>query len=119
MARSFTLYGIPNCETVKKARGWLEQHGVAHSFHDYKKAGVDAGRLAAWCDEVRWEALMNRKGTTFRKLDAALTAGLDRARALALMQAHPSLIRRPVVTGAGPLLVGFTPEAYAARFGTR
>ena len=119
MAGSFTLYGIPNCDTVKKARAWLDAHGVSYAFHDYKKAGVDARQLAGWCDEVGWEALVNRKGTTFRKLDAALTRGLDRSGALALMQAQPSLIRRPVVTGAGPLLVGFTPEAYAARFGTR
>ena len=119
MAGSFTLYGIPGCDTVKKARAWLDAHHVAYAFHDYRKAGVDARELAGWCDEVGWEALVNRRGTTFRKLEAALTSDLDRPRALALMQAHPSLIRRPVASGAGPVLVGFSPEAYAVRFGRR
>jgi arsenate reductase (glutaredoxin) len=101
------LYGIPNCDTVKKARVWLDGRGVGYAFHDYKKEGADPARLAAWSDAVGWEALLNRRGTTFRALGDDDKADIDRAKALRLMQAHPSLIKRPVAEHAGGLLVGF------------
>lgn len=113
-----TIYGIPNCDTMKKARAWLAEHDVAYAFHDYKKNGIDAARLARWSREVGWETLLNRAGTTFRKLPETEKADLDQAKALALMQAQPSLIKRPVLDyGAGKPLVGFKPEAYAAALG--
>ena len=108
-----TLYGIRNCDTVKKARAWLDAAGVAFNFHDYKTAGIDAARLEAWVREAGWERLLNRAGTTFRKLPEAARADLDEARAIALMLEQPSMIKRPVVEGAGPLLVGFRPADYA------
>ena len=117
MAAAVTIHGIRNCDTMKKARVWLETHGVAHAFHDYKVEGIERGRLEGWVDQVGWEVLLNRSGTTFRKLPEADRTGLDRARAVALMLAQPSMIKRPVLEGAGDLLVGFKPEAYAARFG--
>ncbi len=101
------LYGIPNCDTVKKARSWLEGHGHAYHFHDYKKEGVDPVQLAGWAREAGWEALLNTRGTTFRKLAEAEKADLNEAKALALMEAHPSLIKRPVAETASGLLVGF------------
>ena len=101
------FYGIPNCDTVKKARAWLDLRGIGYTFHDYKKEGADPARLAAWSDAAGWEALLNRRGTTFRALSEADKADIDRARALRLMAAHPSLIKRPVVEHAGGLLVGF------------
>ena len=112
-----TLYGIRNCDTMKKAWTWLDQHGVDYAFHDYKKAGIDAARLEAWAAEAGWETLLNRAGTTFKKLPDAQKTGLDQAKAIALMSAQPSMIKRPVLEGAGQLLVGFKPESYAARFG--
>jgi Spx/MgsR family transcriptional regulator len=112
-----TLYGIRNCDTMKKAWTWLDQHGVAYVFHDYKKAGIDPARLRAWAAEAGWEILLNRAGTTFKKLPDAQKAGVDEAKAIALMAAQPSMIKRPVLEGAGQLMVGFRPEAYAARFG--
>lgn len=112
-----TLYGIPNCDTVKKARTWLEGKGVAYTFHDYKKSGVGTDLLKTWAGEVGWETLLNRAGTTFRKLSDADKVDLDEAKAIRLMVAQPSLIKRPVVTGAGSLLVGFKPERYAEVFG--
>ena len=108
------LYGIPNCDTVKKARVWLDANGIAYAFHDYKKEGADPARLAKWADAVGWEPLLNRAGTTFRKLDEADRADIDTAKALALMAAHPSLIKRPVVEYRGGLLVGFKPDHWAA-----
>lgn len=108
------LYGIPSCDTVKKARAWLAAEGVAHGFHDYKKEGVDPARLARWADVAGWEALLNTRGTTFRKLSDAERADIDRDKALALMAAHPSLIKRPVAEHEGALLVGFVPSAWAA-----
>lgn len=101
------LYGIPNCDTVKKARGWLDARGLGYAFHDYKKEGTDPAKLAEWSDAAGWEALLNRRGTTFRKLDEADKADIDRAKALRLMAAHPSLIKRPVVEHGGGLLIGF------------
>ena len=117
MAGTVAIYGIKNCDTMKKARAWLDAHGVAHRFHDYKVAGIDAAVLRAWVGQVGWEVLMNRAGTTFRKLPQDARAELDADRAIALMLAQPSMIKRPVLEGAGRLLVGFKPEAYAARFG--
>ena len=111
-----TLYGIRNCDTMKKAWTWLDQHAVAYAFHDYKKAGIDRARLERWAREVGWETLLNRAGTTFKKLPDADKAGLDEARAIELMLAQPSMIKRPVLDTGGPLMVGFKPEAYAARF---
>lgn len=108
------LYGIPNCDTVKKARTWLDANGIAYAFHDYKKEGADPARLAKWADAVGWEPLLNRAGTTFRKLDEADRADLDAAKAVVLMAAHPSLIKRPVVEYRGGLLVGFKPDVWAA-----
>lgn len=114
---SITVFGIPNCDTVKKARDWLDAHGVAYVFHDYKKAGADQVILDRWADAVGWEPLLNRAGTTFRKLADADKVDIDRARAIALMVANPSMIKRPVVEGAGTLLVGFKPDAWAEHFG--
>jgi len=111
-----TLYGIPSCDTVKKARAWLAAAGIAHAFHDYKKAGLDTATLDAWIDEVGWEALVNRSGTTFRALPEAQKSDLDAPRAAGLMLAQPSMIRRPILVGAGPLRLGFKPEAYATLF---
>jgi arsenate reductase len=112
-----TLYGIRNCDTMKKAWTWLDQHGVAYAFHDYKKQGIDRATLSGWAGEVGWEVLLNRSGTTFKALPDADKQGLSLARAIELMLAQPSMIKRPVLAGAGPLLVGFKPDAYAARFG--
>jgi arsenate reductase len=112
-----TLYGIPNCETVKKARVWLAAAGVAHDFHDYKKAGVDPALLAGWVAANGWETILNRAGTTFRALPEADRAGLDAAKATRLMLAQPSMIKRPILTGPGVLLVGFKPETYSAALG--
>ena len=109
-----TLYGIPNCDTVKKARVWLKDAGIPHEFHDYKKAGIDEARLRRWAGEAGWEQLLNRSGTTFRKLPDADKAGLDEDKAIALMLAQPSMIRRPVVEADGALLVGFDPDKWAA-----
>jgi arsenate reductase (glutaredoxin) len=117
VAVTITVFGIPNCDTVKKARGWLDAAGVAYAFHDYKKGGIDAATLNRWADVVGWEPLLNRAGTTFRKLNDADKAGIDQAKAIALMIAHPSMIKRPVVEGAGSLLVGFKPDDWAATFG--
>ena len=111
------LYGIPNCDTVKKARAWLDDQGLAYAFHDYKKEGVDPARLADWADRAGWEVLLNTRGTTYRRLPDSDRAGIDRTRALALMTAHPSLIKRPVVEHDGELLVGFDPPGWAAALG--
>lgn len=109
-----TLYGILNCDTVKKARAWLGDAGIAYDFHDYKKAGIDEARLRRWADEAGWEKLLNRAGTTFRKLPDADKTGLDEDKAIALMLAQPSMIRRPVVEAGDALLVGFDPDAWRA-----
>jgi len=112
-----TIYGIKNCDTMKKARAWLDGHGVAYTFHDYKASGIDAAHLRSWAGKVGWEVLLNRAGTTFRKLDEAEKADIDAAKALKLMQAQPSLIKRPVLDVDGTLLVGFKPEVYEKQFG--
>jgi arsenate reductase (glutaredoxin) len=108
-----TIYGIKNCDTMKKARAWLDSHGVAYAFHDYKIAGVAKEKLKGWSDEVGWETLLNRAGTTFKKLTDADREGLSERKALALMLAQPSMIKRPVLELGGKLLVGFKPEIYA------
>lgn len=112
-----TMYGIPNCDTVKKARVWLDQHGVDYAFHDYKKAGADRAKLEQWVDEHGWETVLNRAGTTFKKLPDADKTDLDRDKAVALMLAQPSMIKRPVLDLGDRRLVGFKPEAYAAALG--
>ena len=107
------MYGIKNCDTIKKARAWLETHGVAYAFHDYKTAGIDAARLARWSEIAGWEALLNRAGTTFRKLPETDKQGADAAKAMALMLDQPSMIKRPVLEYPGGVLVGFKPDIYA------
>ncbi len=107
-----TIYGIKNCDTMKKARAWLDDHGVAYDFHDYKLAGIARDKLKQWSDDVGWETLLNRAGTTFRKLPDADKTGLDEGRAMALMFDQPSMIKRPVLDLGGCLLVGFKPEQY-------
>lgn len=115
---SITLFGIPNCDTVKKARTWLAANGHDFAFHDFKKQSLDQATVAGWLKELEWEVLVNRKGTTWRNLDEARKAAVvDKDSALALMLEHPSVIKRPVLAGAGPLQVGFTPERYAGVFG--
>ena len=109
-----TLYGIRNCDAMKKARVWLDAHGVEYVFHDYKVAGIDAARLDDWIGRVGWEILLNRAGTTFRKLPEAERADIDAAKAAALMLAQPSMIKRPVLDTGDALLVGFKPERYDA-----
>ncbi len=118
MAGPVTIYGIKQCDTMKKARDWLDGHGVAYDFQDYKAVGADRAKLQAWSKAVGWEVLLNRAGTTFRKLPDADKTGIDEAKAIDLMLAQPSMIKRPVLeTGEGAPLVGFKPDAYAARFG--
>jgi Spx/MgsR family transcriptional regulator len=108
-----TLYGIKNCDTMKKAWTWLDSHGVTYDFHDYKKAGIDRARLEGWARQVGWETLLNRAGTTFRKLPDADRQGIDEAKAIGLMLAQPAMIKRPVLEARGRLYVGFKPETYA------
>jgi arsenate reductase len=107
-----TLYGIRNCDTMKKARSWLADRGVAYEFHDYHVAGIDRARLERWCEQVGWETLLNRAGTTFRKLTDEQKSGLDERRAIALMVQLPSLIKRPVLEWGTRVLVGFRPAEY-------
>ncbi len=109
-----TMFGIPNCDTVKKARVWLGENGVECLFHDYRKAGIDRARLEGWVAEHGWETILNRAGTTFRALPDADKADLDADRAVALMLAQPSMIKRPVLDLGDRTLVGFKPELYAA-----
>lgn len=115
---SVKIHGIKNCDTMKKAFAWLDGQGVAYEFHDYKKSGVTPEALADWCDAEGWEKVLNRAGTTFRKLPDADKAGLDRDRAIALMVEQPSMIKRPVLqTADGRIEVGFKPDRYAEIFG--
>ena len=111
-----TLYGIPNCDTVKKARVWLDQHDRAFTFHDYKKAGIDRASLEGWVAEHGWEIVLNRAGTTFRALDAADKDGLNADKAIPLMLAQLSMIKRPVLDLGDRTIVGFKPDIYAAAF---
>ena len=112
-----TIHGIKACDTMKKARDWLGGHGVDYGFHDYKAVGIDRATLEAWSDKVGWEVLLNRNGTTFRGLPAADKHDLSRDKAIGLMLVNPSMIKRPVLDVDGDLIVGFKPEAYAAKFG--
>ncbi len=114
---SIEFYGIPNCDTVKKARAWLDAKGLAYRFHDYKKEGADTAKLAAWCQAAGWDVLLNRAGTTFKKLPDSDKTGLDEAKAIALMLAAPSMIKRPVIEHPKGLLVGFKPEQWDAILG--
>ncbi|MCW1839400.1 ArsC family reductase [Prosthecomicrobium hirschii] len=111
------IFGIKACDTMKKARAFLEARGIDYVFHDYKVEGVTAGRLSAWAAAVGWETLLNTSGTTFRKLSEADRQDLTEAKAIALMIAHPSLIKRPVLTRGAEILVGFKPEAYSRFIG--
>ena len=113
---TITLHGIKACDTMKKARDWLDGNGVAYAFHDYKAVGIDAATLERWAGKVGWEVLLNRAGTTFRKLPDADKAGIDQAKAIALMVAQPSMIKRPVLEVDGALVVGFKPDIYAQVF---
>lgn len=108
-----TIYGIKNCDTMKKARAWLDGRSIAYAFHDYKIAGVERAKLIGWSGAVGWERLLNKNGTTFRKLGEAERSDLDEAKAIELMLAHPSLIKRPVLEVGSTLLVGFDPASYA------
>jgi arsenate reductase len=108
-----TIYGIKNCDTMKKARTCLEKKGVAYDFHDYKTAGIERGKLEGWVKKAGWETLLNRAGTTFRKLPEKDKEGLTEKKAIALMLANPSMIKRPVLEAGGNLLVGFKPDEYA------
>jgi arsenate reductase len=119
VASTATIYGIKNCDTRKKARAWLDARKIAYDFHDYKSAGIERAVLEAWAKKVGWETLLNRQGTTFKKLPETSKAGLDEAKAIALMLAQPSMIKRPVLDMGGKLTVGFKPEVYAQATGSR
>ncbi len=110
------IYGIPNCDTMKKARQWLTEHGIEYAFHDYKKAGVDEKRLRRWVKQAGWETLLNRRGMMWRKLDDAVKANIDEASAIRVMLETPSIIKRPVLEYGKVLLVGFKAEEYARIF---
>lgn len=114
---SLTIYGITNCDTMRKARAWLDKAGKAYAFHDYKVAGVERARLEKWAAAVGWERLLNRAGTTFRKLPDKDKEALTETKAIALMLAQPSMIKRPVLESGGKLLVGFKPDEYRATLG--
>lgn len=114
---SVVIYGIKNCDTMKKARAWLDTKGVAYDFHDYKAAGIERGRLEGWARKAGWETLLNRAGTTFRKLPEGDKEGLTEAKAIGLMMANPSMIKRPVLETGGKLLVGFKPDQYEETLG--
>ncbi len=116
-AMPVTIYGIRNCDTMKKALAWLDGHGVDYTFHDYKKQGVGREALRRWCAAAGWETVLNRAGTTFRKLSDEDKAGLDEEKAIALMLSQPSMIKRPVLETGETVEIGFKPERYAAVFG--
>ena len=111
-----TIYGIKNCDTMKKARTWLDDHAVETEFHDYKASGIDRAHLERWCSEAGWETVLNRAGTTFRKLDEADKQGLDQDKAIGLMLAQPSMIKRPVLEAGDRIIVGFKPDLYEQFF---
>ncbi len=117
MAKTVTIYGIKNCDTMKKARAWLDGHGVAYGFHDYKAKGIDRGVLEVWTKKVGWETLLNRAGTTFKKLPEAERDGVTETKAISLMLAQPSMIKRPVLDVGGKLVVGFKVDAYETALG--
>ena len=113
---SIRMYGIKNCDTIKKARTWLEGHGIAYDFHDYKASSIDRKSLESWIKEFGWETVLNRAGTTFKKLPDADKEGLDAEKAITLMLAQPSMIKRPMLDLGSRRLVGFKPETYEAAF---
>jgi arsenate reductase (glutaredoxin) len=115
-SKQITIYGIKNCDTMKKARTWLDAHDVTYAFHDYKAEGIDKASLERWAKAVGWDVLLNRAGTTFRTLPETDKEELNEKKAIALMMAQPSMIKRPVLDVGGKLLVGFKPEAYAKQF---
>jgi Spx/MgsR family transcriptional regulator len=117
MAKSITIYGIKNCDTMKRARAWLDDHSVSYVFHDYKTEGIERTKLESWLKQAGWETLLNRAGTTFRKLPDKEKEGVTEKKAIGLMLAQPSIIKRPVLEVGNKLLVGFKPEAYAKAFG--
>ena len=112
ISASLVLYGIPNCDTVKKARAWLDAAGLPYRFHDYKKSGIDEHTLKAWCDEFGYEQVLNKRGTTWKQLDAALHQQLDQHKAIELMREHNSLIKRPMLDTGTRRLLGFNPASY-------
>jgi arsenate reductase len=114
-----TMYGIKNCDTIKKARAWLDKHSIEYAFHDYKSAGIEREKLVRWCKEAGWERVFNKSGTTFRKLSEAERANLNEAKAIELMLAQPSMIKRPVLETGKSLLVGFSPESYEEALASR
>jgi Spx/MgsR family transcriptional regulator len=114
---TITIYGIKNCDTMKKARNWLDGKGIAYTFHDYKAAGIDRAHLETWTERAGWETVLNRAGITFKKLEEADKADLTREKAIDLMLAQPSMIKRPVLEADGKLVVGFKPEIYEAELG--
>lgn len=111
-----TLYGIKNCDTMKKARSWLDERGISYHFHDYKKEGIDSAHLDLWTDAVGWETVLNRAGTTFRKLPETAKIDLGREKAVTLMLDQPSMIKRPVLECDGEIIVGFKPDVYEQHF---
>src|SRR5437762_271267 len=113
---SITMYGIKNCDTIKTARTWMDAHKIAYLFHDYKTSGIDRARLERWCDQHGWEKICNRAGTTFKKLPEGDKASLNEKNAIALLLEHPSMIKRPIVETGQRVIVGFTPDTYAAEF---
>lgn len=113
---SVHMYGIPNCDTIKKARKWLAEHDVVYTFHDYKKEGVDVGCLQAWCKQVGWEVLLNKRGTTWRKLPDIDKNNVDEAKAQILLIEHASMIKRPVLVCGEHVEVGFSEASYEALF---
>ena len=117
MASTTLLYGISNCDTINKARKWLQQRGVEFEFHDYRKNGLDAAQLRSWEQQLGWEALLNRRGTTWRKLPEVLRESVDREQAIELMLEFPAMIKRPLLVKQDQLLLGFKPEQYDAFFG--
>ena len=110
------LYGIKACDTMKKARTWLDEHQIEYAFHDYKTAGIDREHLSRWCDEHGWQVVLNKAGTTFRKLADEQKVDIDQARAIELMLAQPSMIKRPVLQLGDKTVIGFKPDIYAAAF---
>ncbi len=111
-----TLYGIPNCDTIRKARNWLREHDLEYHFHDYRKVGVPKTALKHWCNELGWEQILNRRGTTWRKLDEKTKSSIDQTSALKLMQEYPAMIKRPILVNDKTLVLGFKPENYAEHF---
>ncbi len=114
---SVTIYGIKNCDTMKKTFNWLQDAGIGYEFHDYKKSGIDESTLKNWCQKLGWEKVLNRAGTTFKKLPDADKTGLDEAKAIALMVANPSMIKRPLLDQDNALMAGFKPDLYQEFFG--